>query len=69
MSKWIHFIKPIQNPNDADIYVISMCTAPHTVSLLGLRTANERGRYKVTPSLIAWAQTYNQTSISNTSCI
>ena len=25
--------------------------------ILGLRPANERGRYKVTPSLIGWAQT------------
>ena len=25
--------------------------------LLGLRPANERRRYKVTPSLIGWAQT------------
>ena len=28
--------------------------------ILGLRPANERRRYKVTPSLIGWAQTYNQ---------
>ena len=28
--------------------------------MLGLRPANERRRYKVTPSLIGWAQTYNQ---------
>ena len=28
--------------------------------LLGLHLANERRRYKVTPSLIGWAQTYNQ---------
>ena len=25
--------------------------------ILGLRPANERGRYKVTPSLIGWVQT------------
>ena len=25
--------------------------------ILGLRSANERRRYKVTPSLIGWAQT------------
>ena len=25
--------------------------------ILGLHLANERGRYKVTPSLIGWAQT------------
>ena len=28
--------------------------------ILGLRPANEKRRYKVTPSLIGWAQTYNQ---------
>ena len=31
----------------------AMCTIP----LLGLHPANERCRYKVTPSLIGWAQT------------
>ena len=30
------------------------------VTLQGLRPANKRRRYKVTPSLIGWAQTYNQ---------
>ena len=28
--------------------------------ILGLRPANERRRYKVTPSLIGWAQAKNQ---------
>ena len=28
--------------------------------IFGLRRANERRRYKVTPSLIGWAQTWNQ---------
>ena len=28
--------------------------------ILGLRPANERRRYKVTPSLIVWTQTYTQ---------
>ena len=28
--------------------------------ILGLRPASERLRYKVTPSLIGWVQTYNQ---------
>ena len=28
--------------------------------ILGLRPANERRRYIVTPSLIGWAQTWNQ---------
>ena len=27
---------------------------------IGLRPANKRRRYKVTPSLIGWVQTYNQ---------
>ena len=31
-----------------------------TCLILGLRPANERRRYKVTPSLIGWAQTKNQ---------
>ena len=30
---------------------------------LSLRQSNERRRYKVTPSLIGWAQTYNQPCI------
>ena len=35
---------------------------PHNEAglILGLRPTNERRRYKVTPSLIGWAQTYNQ---------
>ena len=32
----------------------------HPGLILGLRPANERRRYKVTPSLIGWAQTWNQ---------
>ena len=32
----------------------------HWRLILGLRPANERRRYKVTPSLIGWAQTYNE---------
>ena len=31
--------------------------------ILGLRPVNERRRYKVTPSLIGWAQTWNQPCI------
>ena len=31
-----------------------------TGMILGLLPANERRRYKVTPSLIGWAQTLNQ---------
>ena len=34
-------------------------SALHAGLILGLRSANERRRYKVTPSLIAWAQTYH----------
>ena len=33
---------------------------PYSGSILGLRPANERRRYKVTPYLIRWAQTFNQ---------
>ena len=32
----------------------------NTGLILGLRPANERRRYKVTPSLIGWAQNWNQ---------
>ena len=38
----------------------------YTGMILGLRPANERRRYKVTPSLIGWAQTLNQPWIINT---
>ena len=31
--------------------------------ILGLRPANERRRYKVTPSLIGWVQTWSQIMI------
>ena len=31
--------------------------------ILGLRPANDRRRYKVTPSLIGWVQTWTQPSI------
>ena len=38
--------------------VIMFCTFPgNTGLILGLRPANERRRYKVTPSLIGWVQT------------
>ena len=33
---------------------------PQAGMILGLRPANERRRYTVTPSLIGWAQTQNQ---------
>ena len=32
----------------------------HRADSVGLRTANDRRRYKVTPSLIGWAQTENR---------
>ena len=32
----------------------------YTGTIPGLRPANERRRYKVTPSLIGWAQAKNQ---------
>ena len=38
-------------------YSNNKCHVPHSGLILGLRPANERRRYKVTPSLIGWAQT------------
>ena len=38
-------------------------------SILGLRTANERRRYKLTPSLIGWAQTYRISSAQVSSAV
>ena len=40
------------------IFVLKMIENENTLTwlILGLRTANERRRYKVTPSLIGWAQ-------------
>ena len=35
-----------------------------TVLILGLRPTNERRRYRVRPSLIGWAQSWNRPSIS-----
>ena len=35
----------------------ALCLAIHADLILGLRPVNERRRYKVTPSLIGWAQT------------
>ena len=37
--------------------VIWCCGMLNTGLIVGLRPANERRRYKVTPSLIGWAQT------------
>ena len=39
------------------IVMVSYGNAVGTGMILGLRPANERRRYKVTPSLIGWAQT------------
>ena len=36
------------------------CHSDSSGMILGLSPANERRRYKVTPSLIGWTQTYNQ---------
>ena len=47
----IRFIDPITR---------IMTGIEYTGLILGLRPANERRRYKVTPSLIGWAQTYNR---------
>ena len=42
------------------VLVKSVCTIYLPGLILGLRPANERPRYKVTPSLIGWEQTSNQ---------
>ena len=42
------------------VLVKSACTIYLPGLILGLRPANERRRYKVTPSLIGWEQTSNQ---------
>ena len=43
------------------VHIWSMLFEEHFIGIhgliLGLRPANERRRYKVTPSLIGWAQT------------
>ena len=46
----------------SDLYSTNVIAVLHTVSglILGLHPANDRRRYKVTPSLIGWAQTSNQ---------
>ena len=36
--------------------------------ILGLHTTNERRRYKVTPSLAGWAQTWNQPCVNQYGC-
>ena len=53
---------PVFNPIWAR--TVAHCTAlhmnqPHAIPwlILGLHAANQRRRYKVTPSLIGWAQT------------
>ena len=45
---------------DQYIPMISYPYAEHAGLIVGLRPANERHRYKVTPSLIGWVQTQNQ---------
>ena len=45
---------------DLNISVSDAHVQPCAGLILGLRPANERRRYKVTPSLIGWAQMYNQ---------
>ena len=42
------------------LYTIATYCACIPGLILGLRPANERRRYKVTPSLIGWAQTKNE---------
>ena len=47
----------------AYIYIYIHVYACLTGLILGLLPANEIRRYKVTPSIIGWAQTWNQLSI------
>ena len=42
------------------VEILGLSLGDKTGLILGLCPANERRRYKVTPSLIGWAQTKNQ---------
>ena len=46
-------------------YIADADTCSITRVILGLHPANERRRYKVTPSVIGWAETYNQPCITS----
>ena len=49
---------PIQyKPNISCARVIATSDGANVGLILGLRPANEKSRYKVTPYLIGWAQT------------
>ena len=52
------FLAPVKCDGDQTRVAFFICVL-HNCSgrILGLRPANERRRYKVTPSLIGWAQT------------
>ena len=47
-------------PDYSRLCLKSQCFHKAAGLILGLRPANERRRYKVTPSLIGWAQTWKQ---------
>ena len=49
-----------------ELFSTVVCVAPAAGLNLGLRPANERGRHKVTPFLICFAQTLNQPCSSPT---
>ena len=64
-ADWKYMIKPWTSPPN-NLFLTTLSLSPHTDPLamshtagliLGLRPANERCRYKVTPSLIGWEQT------------
>ena len=59
MSMHPRFIPVKKGPMLQHIKCVTLytCTYMYTELILGSRPANERRRYKVTPSLIGWAQT------------
>ena len=67
---WIPITK-IRRSHDRLIFIMeklylerpSLKKKPYPGLILALRPANKRRRYKVTPSLIGWAQTYDQPCI------
>ena len=60
MAYHLHDTKPLPEPI-LPYHELNMYDEKYSTGLiLGLRPANERRCYFVTPSLIGWAQTYNQ---------
>ena len=57
MSLKIMLLKLLQHLPESNELISELLSHLYAELILGLRPANERGRYKVTPSLIGWAQT------------